>query len=996
MKIIGIHIYGFGKLTDLKIDNFCDFQVFFGENEAGKSTIMRFIHAVLFGFPTKQQAELRFEPKHHNHYGGKLKIFTEEQGFADIQRIKGKTAAGDVTVITDNGEIGGEELLKKLLSNVDKELFQSIFSFNLHGLQNIHQMRSEEIGRFLFSAGTLGTERLAFAENEIQKEMDIRFKAGGKKPLLNGKLQDLHRLHQDLKQAASKNQEYESLRKQSAENQVQMNEIEEQLEQLQEKVDKLKEWKKIDALVKEQKWTENELKGLEHILFPVRGIERYEKLKPLVQTYEAQIQSIQERREGLKTELEKLKPNQAILDCESEILAALESYPLYSEWSLQGKQLETKLQQFEEKLAMLKEKLHLSLADEEVSSIDTTIFMKDSVEKLSRQSQSIEEAKQQLEHRFNEEKNALEMLEEECRLTQAKILSGKEREALEKRVSEGQDRHGLEVRLQSVREKKEFYKKAAEQEQQMKKQKLMQYIVFAVIFIGLSCYGLFSGQTVPLLLGCAGFIIVMIFLLINLGKRSQNQEPKGLKELYHEEQDLMQQFEKPAFREMNLLKEKLTQDNQYREQLQKWHIQLEQQQNQYEKIIKGFEEWELTAAEHQREMKKICQGLRIPENIGNSFLLEAFSLIEQYKVLSREKRLLLENLKAVASDKADIAVKLNRLAEHFLDKKTVDIQETVFLLRSKLKDEQEKNVHWKEKQGKLLELEADLQQLKEEQQHIESGMNHLLNEANVKSETEFYEFGLMADKKSKLVERHQDLDKQLNFSFLSEMERENFLQIHDCDEIISKHYQQLSEWKARLSRLQEKQASIKYEIGIIEEGGLYSELLHQFKQEKYELEEEAKEWAAYSLAQNILSKTIEKYKNVHLPRMLSKAEEFLSFLTNGNYNKILLHPKGPGFHIVRKDQTVFEANELSQATTEQVYTAIRLALAVTIYEKYRFPIIIDDSFVNFDLKRTEKISELLQAFEQNQILFFTCHEHLLKYFDKENIAYLNKGAIQVQ
>jgi uncharacterized protein YhaN len=303
LKIIGIHIYGFGKLTDLKIDNFCDFQVFFGENEAGKSTIMRFIHAVLFGFPTKQQAELRFEPKHHNHYGGKLKIFTEEQGFADIQRIKGKTAAGDVTVITDNGEIGGEELLKKLLSNVDKELFQSIFSFNLHGLQNIHQMRSEEIGRFLFSAGTLGTERLAFAENEIQKEMDIRFKAGGKKPLLNGKLQDLHRLHQDLKQAASKNQEYESLMKQSAENQVQMNEIEEQLEQLQEKVDKLKEWKKIDTLVKEQKWTENELKGLEHILFPVRGIERYEKLKPLVQTYEAQIQSIQERREGLKTEL---------------------------------------------------------------------------------------------------------------------------------------------------------------------------------------------------------------------------------------------------------------------------------------------------------------------------------------------------------------------------------------------------------------------------------------------------------------------------------------------------------------------------------------------------------------------------------------------------------------------------------------------------------------------------------------------------------------------
>jgi uncharacterized protein YhaN len=127
--------------------------------------------------------------------------------------------------------------------------------------------------------------------------------------------------------------------------------------------------------------------------------------------------------------------------------------------------------------------------------------------------------------------------------------------------------------------------------------------------------------------------------------------------------------------------------------------------------------------------------------------------------------------------------------------------------------------------------------------------------------------------------------------------------------------------------------------------------------------------------------------------MLSKAEEYLLFLTNGRYHRIHLQESGPGFLVERKDRTIFEANELSQATTEQLYVAIRLAFAVTLYEKYQFPIIIDDSFVNFDEQRTEKVIELLKGMERNQLLFFTCHKHLLQYFDRKNVLLLEKGIV---
>ncbi|MEH7273728.1 AAA family ATPase, partial [Neobacillus vireti] len=210
MKIQEIHIYGFGHLNNIEIKNLSDFQVFYGENEAGKSTIMAFLHGILFGFPTKQSSELRYEPKNGSSYGGKLRIFFDGHGLVTVERIRGK-ALGDVTVTLEDGTTGNEELLKQLLGNMDKGLYQAIFSFNIHGLQNIHQMKGEELGRFLFSTGTLGTERLAKTEAELQKELEARFKPSGKKPVINEKLKAVHELNSELTKAAAKNQEYEKL-----------------------------------------------------------------------------------------------------------------------------------------------------------------------------------------------------------------------------------------------------------------------------------------------------------------------------------------------------------------------------------------------------------------------------------------------------------------------------------------------------------------------------------------------------------------------------------------------------------------------------------------------------------------------------------------------------------------------------------------------------------------------------------------------------------------
>ena len=154
---------------------------------------MSFIHSILFGFPTRQQNELRYEPKNHAKYGGQIVLFDEEYGDVTIERVKGK-ASGDVTVTLADGRRGGEELLTELLRGMDKATYQAIYSFNIHSLQEVHKLKGEDLNRYLFSASAVGSDRLLEAENLLKKEQDQLFRPYGKKPELNRRIEKLQEI----------------------------------------------------------------------------------------------------------------------------------------------------------------------------------------------------------------------------------------------------------------------------------------------------------------------------------------------------------------------------------------------------------------------------------------------------------------------------------------------------------------------------------------------------------------------------------------------------------------------------------------------------------------------------------------------------------------------------------------------------------------------------------------------------------------------------------
>ncbi|CEG29644.1 ATP-binding protein [Bacillus sp. B-jedd] len=994
MKIEELHIYGFGKLENLVLSNLDDFQVFYGENEAGKTTIMAFIHAVLFGFPTKQQQELRYEPKGGGRYGGRVSIRHPQYGFAVIERVKGK-AAGDVTVMLENGASGNEELLKKLLGNFDRSMFQAVFSFNLHGLQNIHQMKNEEIGRFLFSSGTLGTDRLARAESMLQKDLEARYKPSGKKPALNSKLAGLRSLDADLKKAAEKNNGYEALVAERESLQQNIESLRQAVLDLSEKSASLKEWEKVEELAREEVLLDAEIKESKEIRFPARGIERLESCKQLLRPFLSQLEMMRGKRQALAEELAGLGINDELLGREPEVGAVLEGLHAYGQSGLELNQLEEKTRMIEDKIMEMRRKLHLEVSDDEIHSIKTDMFTKKQAETADEMRKRIEGQKHELEASFNEEKIRLEQLEAELIEARQRLLKQEERADLEKASRTGNAAE-IKARLEDCRDRIAILERSAKLEEESRRKSRPLGLLGALISLCLIVYGLYGQDWILSGLGILMVIFSASIVWKASGNREAGEKAGELEQQRKKEKELDERLSAFQSGGNSSAALKLEHDDRQRLKVNSLEGMLEQQNHQYEKVLAKFERLEQDEAQWKKLVEELCGQLRIADPIGANMPVEAFLLIEECKSLIAEKARLSGNIISLKERMAGFEEAISSLSKFIPGIPENEVRLACHYAKTALEEAKRKVVIRSEKTAALEELEYDLKKVEKERSSYEQEMSELFAQADADNEEAYYLLGEEARKQEELRDRLKEVKRELALSRLDREEREGLLSVRNVHEHIEETARQLVETERRLEEARNRLSEVRYEIQVLEEGGTYSEILHNFRQAQSDFAEEAKEWAVHMLAKELLNRTVNRFKDYHLPRLLKKAGEYLEFLTGGNYSKLFVAPSGTGFVIQRADHVRFEADELSQATMEQVYVSLRLALAETIYGKLSFPLIIDDSFVNFDGERARRMIELLKKAEGRQILFFTCHEHLLGHFDENQIYQMGRKPAKIR
>ena len=124
--ILSVNIIRFGKIKNLKLDFCVGFNVIYGFNEAGKSTIMRFIKAMFYGMPARRKSgevlkerELAI-PWDEKSAEGVLTI-SYNGSEIEIRRTFGNSAAEDSIYVSDLKT--GNKLDFLNVNNIGKILF---------------------------------------------------------------------------------------------------------------------------------------------------------------------------------------------------------------------------------------------------------------------------------------------------------------------------------------------------------------------------------------------------------------------------------------------------------------------------------------------------------------------------------------------------------------------------------------------------------------------------------------------------------------------------------------------------------------------------------------------------------------------------------------------------------------------------------------------------------------------------------------------------------
>ncbi len=141
-----------------------------------------------------------------------------------------------------------------------------------------------------------------------------------------------------------------------------------------------------------------------------------------------------------------------------------------------------------------------------------------------------------------------------------------------------------------------------------------------------------------------------------------------------------------------------------------------------------------------------------------------------------------------------------------------------------------------------------------------------------------------------------------------------------------------------------------------------------------ELNDLAREWAAFSVAKKVLEQAVEKYEKERQPGVITHASKVFAGITDGRYNAIFRPVDSEELFVRNSAGKSVNVADLSRGTREELYLAMRLGL-IAEYETRAesLPLIMDDVMVNFDDERAERAVKAISEFAKNrQVIVMTC------------------------
>jgi uncharacterized protein YhaN len=1029
MKITTVQIDGFGVWSDLRIERLSEsLNVFYGPNEAGKTTLLQFIRSVLYGFSPGRQRYL--PPLHGGRAGGTLDV-ASPHGHFQISRHDSAAdgAAGEqLTLTAPDGTRQGEHFVKVLLSNVDEAVFNNVFAVGLTEIQELATLSDTEAAELLYNL-TAGLDRVSLVEvlQELEAGRNRILDAAGHSCQVLQLLAEHEKLRAEIEELATVNHRYGHLA-------AERDQLQSEITQLEEESNRVERLARVAdlALALRDRWgqrasLDEQLSAIGPLkVMPEGAAERLDAVNARIQKQQDRLDAIVKRRKALRREYAELPVNESLWRQAARIEALKEQGPWIAQLQSQIADLEKETGSLASDLAAEGKRLGLAPVSSDQSGSSRTanepLAVSHPLPQLSPKRlaalRSPAKLLQQERSRWEEAKQAAEQAAENAHTLTTQIES-----ALAKRgqseLAAALDRAGNLVsqfrrRIQLDERLGQLARHQAELEDRSRQLSEHQVLPVNVLFVlgGVFVAGfvlLMAGLFLPgSITGTLGWGMSAMGLLgvgaVILGKkmieRSNAQQLDSCQKQLATLQSQVQQANDdrdaldgqlprgggPLASRLQAAEAELA----ALEELTALDVNRATARQNADAAGRRADESHAAFRAARRRWHEALSAAGLPATVAPK---QARRLVERAAWIAETQRRLANRREELVRRKAELDSFAARIAQIAGD---VGVSLTAADLPGKLHELADAAAQQQAAAERRETIRRESRRIRAAQNQREEAVarqkhrrRELFLEVGVNNEQEFRQRSLESARTDVLRRQREELAHEIETALASQCSEDAVRQQLDGNHPIPLENRandlraRLTGSQAQLRVLLEKRGRLSEQLeSLAADQRLASKQLDLAVLEK-RLEDAIGRWQVLATTCCVLDMIRDTYQRCRQPETLQEASIYLDRLTQGRYCRVWT-PLGE--HSLRVDDAegrVLPVEVLSRGTREQLFLSLRLALASSYARRGApLPLVLDDVLVNFDADRAAAAATVLRDFAAagHQLLVFTCHEHIQKLF----------------
>ena len=969
------------KITDLQLEQYGIYHgaswqpsgsalnVVMGENESGKTTMLRFIRDMLFGYGRGKWQGRKGNMGFCRSDGQTYRVFREEK---------------ERWFENENHEKLDEELPALWWHGLNRSMYEKIFAVGLEDLQGASFLANDSVRSRFFMLQ--GGDKLSNVKKEIQDNKEKLFVVSPQsKRKINQLMADLDAVNQELDGLSHQEKDFAELQKKQELLKKQVAELKAELAQDQTKDKVLEkrlgawEYYKRASAVKAQLDLSSQVK-----MFPSNGKEQWNQLMNRMKV-------IHEQKESLQEKLDEYTPQkkEEIIPWAGATEALEKLYVDLGQW----RQTITDASLLEEerenwRLDFIQLGYSLPLWDRPLS-LDTPCVNVDWSEGR-RLAQSLGVRTNEL-HFWEQREPEVETLEEEAE--GEAILSEEEWKALEAKAN------SLENLLH---QKADMEQKIAALHSKEDKRYTLWFWIGVVLLAGAAAgvgafYMAMAGYTA--LYGAGGGLVfaILSFLLHNqsIHKKEKDLQKWGesLTLLEGQRKELADAFDGQAPSGVeglqafqNLMQEKRSDfyQNQAKRQAASWKKEtVRKQQEQHRKWVEEGKLLKEKKEKADKDWSDWLEGNTLPKTTPDNLS----ALQEQWqKIYTAEGKGKILDLRLEQMDsKLDM---YSRRADAIISMTHMNYSVSPDGIQELYEETQQRSLTWQsiqEKNNQHEKYEQEMKKLDDGWASCQREMDTLFGLVNAKDAEEFAAKVNAHEQHDQLVKDWENVKQDLRLYAGSDAAFEALWQVLESgeyDKWMEGHEalrKKIEEESESLEDLQQQQGAVGNEIFRLADDDTITKTLQKKERIEGELKNALSEWLTYMYTGEILEKAQAAYETGRQPQIVKRANEFLQAMTKGKYS-LSISNDGKDIGIIDGQHHVKEAKIWSSGTGDQVFLAIRLSMALSFGEQIEpLPIVLDDIFVRFDEERQRQTLRFLMDLGRTQQIFlFTCHAQTMR------------------